>query len=115
MATTLFRALWAMALAVALAGPAAAQSNSLFTDGKLAAFASAASEVDALIRQWRPKINGAKTPAQANKFRETANAEFVAAIEKTKGISVAEYQEINRAARIDPKLRARIAKAYRKK
>lgn len=108
-----FRLLGTLAFALMLSVTAVAQSQQDFDNGKLAAFATAAAEVDSLIRQWRPKINGAATPEQAAKLREQANAAFVAAIEKTKGISVAEYKQINQAARSDPKVAARIAGFYK--
>lgn len=107
------RLLGTLAFALVLSVTAAAQSKQGFDNRKLAAFATAAAQVDSLIRQWRPRINGATTPERATKLREQANAAFVAAIEKTKGISVAEYRQINQAARSDPKIAARIAGMYK--
>lgn len=113
MKSTFFRALGTFALALVLSATATAQTKQDFSDKKLVAFATAASQVDALIRQWRPRIAGALTSEQATKLREDANTAFVAAIERTKGISVTEYQKINKAARADPKLAARIASLYK--
>ena len=115
MDSLLCRALGILVVGVALCGPATAQTAEKFSNEKLTAFAEAASQVDALIRQWRPRINGAVTEKEAAKLRSDANAAFVTAIEKTKGISVAEYQQINKAARVDPDLAARIASLYKHK
>ena len=115
MDSLLCRALGILLVGVTLCGPATAQTAEKFSNEKLTAFAEAASQVDALIRQWRPRINGAATKEQAAKLRGDANAAFVSAIEKTKGITVDEYQRINKAARANPDLAARIASLYKRK
>ncbi|MFQ5774087.1 MAG: DUF4168 domain-containing protein [Kiloniellaceae bacterium] len=100
----------AAALGLSLAGPARAQAS--FDEAKLEAFVTAAVAVGALIDQWLPRIKSAESQEAADRLRAQANAELVAVIDRTDGISVDEYKAINDAARSDPALSARIEGIY---
>ena len=102
----------AAAMSIGL-GTALAQEE--FPDAKLDSFVTAAIQVEQLIAEWSPKIEGAADEAAANQMREEANAELEAAIESTDGISVAEYQEIATAARTDAELSQRLKEIYDQK
>jgi hypothetical protein len=94
-----------------LAAPAVAQIA--YSDDKLDAFVRAAIAVEALLDQWIPRIEGAGSEAEADRLRGEATQALFKAIERTEGISLAEYEEINEVSRSDPDLTARIAKLYR--
>lgn len=102
----------ALALALVLVlSPAQAQENEL-TDEKLGSFVVAAIAVEDLVEQWQPRIDEAATEDEALELRAQANAELVAAVEQTPGITVEEYQEIGMAAQTDPSLAERIRTLY---
>lgn len=110
----LHRTLFGIGLALALFGaaivPAKAQAD--FEPAKLDSFVDAAVAVNDLIDKWTPRIQGAESEQQANQLRTEANAEMVAAIEQTDGITVAEYQEILDTARNDAEFSARIQEMF---
>jgi hypothetical protein len=102
--------------ALALAGmlmlsPAQAQQGEL-SDEKLNSFVVAAIAVEDLVEEWQPRIEEAATEEEALELRAQANAELVAAVEQTPGITVEEYQEIGIAAQTDPTLAERIRTLY---
>ncbi len=89
-----------LVLGVALAGiataPASAGTN--FAQSKLEAFVTAVMAVDELVQKWTPRIRGAGKGEEDAKLRAEADAELLAAIEGTDGITVAEYKQIGDAA-----------------
>lgn len=95
-------------------GPALAQQQD-FSDAKLDSFVEAAIQVEQLITEWSPKIEGAADQTAADEMRQEANAELEAAIEATDGITVNEYQEIAAAARANPDLSERLKDIYQQK
>jgi hypothetical protein len=105
----------AVALALAASGPVLAQAQPEFSDQQLESFVVAAIAVDDVIREWNPRIQGAKDDAQAAQLREQANAELVEVITRTDGITIEKYQEIGQAAQADPDLAARINEIYQEK
>ena len=82
---------------------------------RLGAYVAALVEVDALVRLWQPRIAGAASRRQAADLRARADAELEAAIQRTRGISVAEYRRIGQAAASDPALRSRIHRMFRER
>jgi Domain of unknown function (DUF4168) len=104
-----------LAFALATSGPVWAQAESQFSDQQLESFVIAALAVDKLIREWNPRIQAAEDDAEAAQLRDQATGELAAAIARTDGITVEQYQEIGRAAQADPDLKARIDAIYQEK
>ncbi len=104
----------AVLLGSAAVGSANAQTT-VYSQAKLEAFVVAAIAVNSLIDKWVPRIQVAKSEAEAEQMRRQANAELIAAVEETEGISVDEYEKIGEAARSDPDLAARIEKIFVRK
>jgi Domain of unknown function (DUF4168) len=104
-----------LAFALATSGPVWAQAEPQFSDQQLESFVIAALAVDKLIREWNPRIQAAEDNAEAAQLREQATGELAAAIARTDGITVEQYQEIGRAAQADPDLKARIDAIYQEK
>ena len=104
-----------LVLGVALYGittaPASARSN--FAQTKLEAFVTAAMVVDELVQKWTPRIRSAGKGEEGAKLRAEAEAEMHAAIERTDGITVAEYNEIGAAARKDQALMAQLIQIFK--
>lgn len=92
-----------------------ANAEATFDDAKIEAYVTASIAIDALVNQWEPKIDAAKSEAEAQKMKEQANTELTAAIEKTKGITVDEYQQIIDTATKDPAMQQRLRKAFEKR
>ncbi len=90
-----------LVLGVVLAGIATAPAfaESTFAQTKLDAFVTAAMAMNEVVRKWRPRIRNAGEGAEGAKLRAEADAELLAAIEGTDGMTVAEYREIGAAAR----------------
>jgi len=103
-------ALLVATFAVAVFGPAQAQND--FGKAKLEAFITAAVTIEQLVQRWMPQISGAESQERAAKLQQKAQAELLAAIEETDGITVEEYYEIGEAARNDPVLSARLEKMF---
>lgn len=103
-----------LVLGVALAGiataPASAGSN--FAQTKLEAFVTAAMVMDELVQKWTPRIRSAGKGEEGAKLRAEAEAEMHAAIERTDGITVAEYNEIGAAARKDQALMSQLIQIF---
>jgi Domain of unknown function (DUF4168) len=104
-----------LAFALATSGPVWAQAEPQFSDQQLESFVIAALAVDQLIREWNPRIQAAEDDAEAAQLRDQATGELAAAIARTDGITVEQYQEIGRAAQADPDLKARIDAIYQEK
>ncbi len=92
-----------LVLGVALCGITTAPvfAESTFSQTKLEAFVTAAMAVNELVRKWTPRIRSAEKGAEGAKLRAEADAELIAAVEGTDGMTVAEYREIGDAARKD--------------
>lgn len=102
-----------LAGSVGLATAAGAQEQ--FTEEKLGSFVDAAIQVEELVAEWSPKIQGAADEAAAAELREEANADLSSAIEETDGITVDEYRAIAQAAQSDPELSERLRTIYQAK
>lgn len=100
----------AFMLGLAAFGPARAQTD--ISEAKLEAFVAAAVSVSQIIEQWTPRIESAESQEAADDLLDQANAELVAAIEETGGITLEEYKEISQAAQADPSLSARIEEIF---
>jgi hypothetical protein len=101
------------ALSIGLSTAAPAQEQ--FPEDKLGSFVEAAIQVEQLVAEWSPKIEGAADEDAANQLREEANADLAAAIEETDGITVEEYRTIAQAAQSDPALSTRLREIYEQK
>ncbi len=103
-----------LVLGVTLAGiataPASAESN--FAQTKLEAFVIAAMAVEELVQKWTPRIRSAGKGAEGAKLRAEVDAELIATIEGTDGITVAEYNEIGATARKDQALMSQLRQIY---
>ena len=103
-----------LVLGVALAGiataPASAASN--FAQTKLEAFVTAAMTMNELVQKWTPRIRSARNGEEGAKLSAEANAEVLAAIEGTDGITFAEYSEIGAAARKDEALMSQLRQIF---
>ena len=99
-----------LVLGVALAGiaiaPAFAESN--FAQTKLEAFVTAAKLMNELVWKWAPRIRSAGKGAEGAKLRAEVDAELIATIERTDGITIAEYNKIGVAARNDQALMSQL-------
>ena len=101
---------FAILLGVTAIGVANAQTA--VSDAKIHAFLTAAMSVSKVIEQWTPRIEGAESQEAADDLLVQANAELIAVIEGTDGISPDEYKEIAESARSDPALSARIEEIF---
>jgi hypothetical protein len=90
----------------------ASQAAEQYEQAKLESFVTAALEVNRLVEQWTPRIQGAKSETEATQLREQANRELVAAIEQSDGMSLEEYEQISHAAQSDPQLMDRITRIF---
>ncbi|MDJ0949947.1 MAG: DUF4168 domain-containing protein [Alphaproteobacteria bacterium] len=98
----------ALLLLAALFALSPAHAEGTYTDAKLKAFVVAARQINRVIDEWAPKIDAAKTEAEAGAMAKEANDLLVATVEKTEGITLDEYNEIARTARTDAALSDRI-------
>ncbi len=100
----------ALCLGLVALGPARAQTE--YSEAQLESFVDAAIEVNALIEEWRPRIDAAESEQQAAEMREQANEELAQVIDQTEGMSLEDYQMIGQAAQADPELADRINDIY---
>jgi hypothetical protein len=98
-----------VALALVLPPVGAAQAQEQYDQQTLESFVVAALEVNRLVEEWTPRIQGAPSEGEAAEMREQANEELVEAINQTSDITIDEYREISAAAQSDPALMARIS------
>ena len=103
-------ALFAAALTLAPLSLGGAQEA--ISQAKLEAFVIAAVEINRLIDQWGPVIDSAESEEKAESLKREAEAELIAAIERTEGITREEYRAIVGEARRDPNLAARIRQTF---
>jgi len=68
--------------------------------------------VNEVVRKWTPRMQSAGKGEEAAKLREEVNAELLAAIEGTDGITVAEYNEIGKTARKDQALWSQLKQIF---
>ena len=99
-----------VALCSITTAPAFAESN--FARTKLEAFVTAVTAVDEQMQKWTPRIRNAGKGEEGAKLRAEANAELLAAIRGTDGITVAEYNEIGAAARKDEALMSQLIQIF---
>ncbi len=90
-----------------MAAPVSAEEYQL-DDVKLESFVVAAKAVHEVVKASAHKISEVKTEEEAEALRIELDAKFEAAIEKTDGITLAEYKEIHEAATKDEALGKRI-------
>ena len=109
--TTAIRSL-GFAILLGVTTIAVANAQSAVSDAKIHAFLTAAMSVSKVIEQWTPRIESAESQEAAEDLLAQANAELVAVIEATDGISPDEYKEMAEAARTDPALSARIEEIF---
>ncbi len=88
--------------------PASADETYELNDTKLQSFVVAAKAVHEVVKASAHKISEVKTEEEAEALRVELDAKFEAAIEKTDGITLAEYKEIHEAATKDENLGQRI-------
>ncbi len=77
-------------------------------DTKLESFVVAAKAVHEVVKASAHKISEVKTEEEAEALRVELDSQFEEAIEKTDGITLAEYKEIHEAATKDEALGQRI-------
>jgi hypothetical protein len=99
-------------LALAFSAAGAAQAQQQYDQAKLESFVVAALEVNRLVEEWTPRIQGAQNETEAATMRDQANGELVDAINQSSGITVDEYREISQAAQSDPALMERISAIF---
>ena len=105
----------ATALAAGLSLPAFAQSEeapeatqpAAPSDEDLQSYAAAATEIQTIVQEWQPQIEGAETPEEANELGTQAQVQMVEAVE-AEGLSVEQYNQITQLAQADPDLQAKI-------
>ena len=106
----------ATALAAGLSLPAFAQTEpeapqatqpAAPSDEDLQSYAAAATQIQAIVQEWQPQIEGAETPEEATELGTQAQVQMVEAVE-AEGLSVDEYNQITQLAQADPDLQAQI-------
>lgn len=105
----------ALCLALVFIAPAteSAWAQSAYSDAKLESFVKAAIQVENLMREYKPRVEGAESPQRADNLRAEAKARMEAVIEQTPGITLDEYGRILVAADTDQALHDRIDTIYR--
>jgi hypothetical protein len=89
-------------------GTALADETYELDDTKLESFVVAAKAVHEVVKASAHQISEVKTEEEAEALRVQLDAQFEQAIEKTDGITLAEYKEIHEAATKDEELGQRI-------
>ena len=98
-----------VALSLTFSAAGASKAQEQYDQQTLESFVVAALEVNRLVEEWTPRIQGAPSESEAAEMREQANQELVEAINQTSDITIDEYREISAAAQSDPQLMARIS------
>ena len=91
-----------------MTAPVSAEDAVKVDEAKLESFVVAAKAVHEVVKASAHKISEVKTEEQAEALRVELDAKFEEAIEKTDGITLAEYKEIHEAATKDEALGQRI-------
>lgn len=92
------------------------QATPDFSEAKLEAFTVAAVEVSTVLREWGPKVKKAQNAGDTEKAQKLAGevrGKAKAAIQETDGITLAEYNQIAKAARNDQALNKKLTKMVR--
>lgn len=92
---------------------ASALAQGAYSDAKLESYVQAVIQVQDLMREYKPQVDAAESPKQADNLRREAKGKMDAAIIETPGITIDEYVEILLAARSDQALHGRIDTLYR--
>jgi len=79
------------------------------SDAKLESVAKAYIEVVAIQEEYRPRIEAAQSPEEAQQLQQEANQEMVEAIEAQDNVTLDEYNTIIQAAQMDEELGARLS------
>ena len=82
------------------------------TPEKIEAFVTAAIALNQVRSAWKPKVDAAKTEAEAEQLRDAASAEMRKAVENSPGITAREYVAIARAAQQNPNLNDAIKERF---
>lgn len=104
-----------LAAAIGVFTQGTARATGEYSDAKVEAYVTASIAIDALINKWGPKIDAAKSEADANKMKEQANTELTDAINKVEGINSDEYQALADFAATDPGMQRRLQTAFEKR
>ncbi|HEY9573236.1 MAG TPA: DUF4168 domain-containing protein [Pusillimonas sp.] len=80
-----------------------------YSDAQLQKFVGASQKVAVISEQYRPQLQAAKDDTARGEIYQEADDKMVAAV-KDEGLSVDEFNGINRALQQDPKLKQRITK-----
>ena len=64
-------------------------------------------EIQSIVEERQPQIEGAATPEEANEIGLQAQEEMVMAVE-AEGLTVEQYNQITQLAQADPDLQAKI-------
>ena len=98
----------AISAALLLSAPLSmAQSEQGFSDEKLSKYAQARSEIQAVSKSYRSKMQEAEDQKAAQEMRKEMQDEMMTAV-KDNGLSVEEYNEITKAVRQDEELRQKV-------
>jgi hypothetical protein len=98
------------------AQPAQPQSHQIrLTEEKIDAFVGAALAVTQVRASWKPKVDAAKSEAEAQQLRDAATAEIKQAVADAPGITTREYIAIARAAQQNPQLGDAIKARFRER
>lgn len=87
--------------------PTAAAPGAQFSQQQLESYAAAVLKVQAIDQTWKPQIQEAETPQQAEQLTMQAAEEMIGEIQG-EGLTVQEYNAITQAAEQDPALYDRI-------
>lgn len=105
---TLIKTAAAMAIAGLLSTGAMAQDGQEVSDKKLEAFASAAIEITAVVKELRPQMQAATDQEQRDKIAAKGDKRIAMIIEAQENITSEEYDAIAAAIQNDQELRNRL-------
>lgn len=80
-----------------------------WSNKELQNFVAAATAVQEVFDQWRPRISNAENQEERNQMRQKANDKAIEAIKET-GMPMKKYTEINQAVQGNPDLYDRVSK-----
>lgn len=120
---TLTAALAAAGMSFAAAAPAIAQAqgqgqaqgqmavepmpNAQLTEAQVEAFIDAATSIQAVIREYQPRLEAAENQQAAASVQQEAQGQLVIAVQEA-GLTPTEYQRIAAAAQTDPQVAQRL-------
>lgn len=94
--------------------PSSAAAVAPIEDRKIEQFADAYVAVQAIQQQASTELQNAADPAQADKVQATAEANMIAAVERS-GLQVAEFNQIAQTMAVDTDVRSRVAAQLQKR